>query len=50
MVGARRRARAVALQALYEVDSVGHEVEGVVNQLLAREGCLRKMPTSPVSW
>jgi len=35
MAGARRRARALALQALYEVDSVGHEVEGVVNHLLA---------------
>jgi len=35
MAGARRRARALALQALYEVDSVGHEVEGVVTHLLA---------------
>ena len=38
MAGARRKARALALQALYEFDSVGHEVEGVVNHLLAREG------------
>jgi len=38
MAGARRRARALALQALYEVDSVGHEVEGVVNHLLANGG------------
>jgi len=38
MAGARRKARALALQALYEVDSVGHEVEGVVNQLLANGG------------
>ncbi len=38
MIGERRKARAVVLQALYEVDSVGHEVEGVVNQLLAKEG------------
>ncbi len=37
MAGARRRASALALQALYEVDSVGHEVEGVVNLLLANE-------------
>ena len=37
MVGARRRARALALQALYEVDSAGHEVEGVVNHLLTDE-------------
>ena len=35
MVGARRRARAIALQALYEVDSVGHDVEGTLNHLLA---------------
>ncbi len=35
MAGARRKARVLALQALYEVDSTGHEVEGVVNQLLA---------------
>ncbi len=34
MVGARRRARALALQALYEVDSVGHDVEGVLSRLL----------------
>ena len=38
MAGARRKARALALQALYEVDSVGHEVEGVVNHLLAKGG------------
>ena len=34
MTGARRRARALALQALYEVDSVGHDVEGVLSRLL----------------
>ena len=38
MVGARRKARALALQALYEVDSVGHEVEAVVSRLLADGG------------
>ena len=38
MVGARRKARALALQALYEVDSVGHEVEAVVSRLLAEGG------------
>ena len=38
MAGARRRARALALQALYEVDSVGHEVEGVLTRLLAQGG------------
>ncbi len=35
MSGERRQARALALQALYEVDSVGHGVEGVLNCLLA---------------
>ena len=34
MAGARRRARALALQALYEVDSVGHDVDGVLSRLL----------------
>jgi N utilization substance protein B len=38
MVGARRKARALALQALYEVDSADHEAEGVVTHLLADEG------------
>ncbi|MFC1950614.1 transcription antitermination factor NusB [Chloroflexota bacterium] len=38
MVGARRKARAFALQALYEVDSVGHGVEGVLHRLLAGGG------------
>jgi len=38
MAGARRKARALALQALYEVDSAGHEVEGVVTRLLAEGG------------
>ncbi len=35
MAGARRKARATALQALYEVDSVGHDVDGTVVHLLA---------------
>ncbi len=38
MAGARRKARALALQALYEVDSVGHEVEEVVTKLLVKGG------------
>ena len=38
MAGARRRARALALKALYEVDSVGHEIEEVVTHLLADGG------------
>ena len=39
MSGMRRKARATALQALYEFDSVGHRVEAVVERLLA-EGSL----------
>jgi len=35
MTGARRRARAIALQALYEVDSVAHDIEGTLGHLLA---------------
>ena len=35
MTGARRRARTLALQALYEINSSGHKAEKVVNQLLA---------------
>ena len=38
MKGERRRARALALQVLYEVDSVGHEVEGVATRLLEKQG------------
>ena len=36
MVGERLKARTLAMQALYEVDSVGHEMEAVVSRLLAR--------------
>ena len=39
MVGARRKARALALQALYEIDTVGHGLEEVVTRLLG-EGVL----------
>ena len=35
MNGPRRKARAIALQALYEVDSAGHDVEGVLTHLLS---------------
>jgi len=35
MVGVQRRARAIALQALYEVDSVGHDLAGTLARLLA---------------
>lgn len=38
MAGARRKARGLALQALYEIDSVGHEIAGVLTCLLANEG------------
>ena len=38
MKQARRRARAIALQALYEIDSTGHELEAVVTHLLAEGG------------
>ena len=38
MTRARRKARALALQALYEVDSVGHEVQEVLTYLLGKEG------------
>jgi len=38
MVGARRKARALALQALYEVDSAGHGAEEVLTRLLDEEG------------
>ena len=38
MAGARRKARTLALQVLYEIDTVGHEVEGVITRLLAGGG------------
>lgn len=37
MVGARRRARMLAFQALYEIDSAGHEAEPALVNLLASE-------------
>jgi len=37
MAGVRRKARALALQTLYEVDSAKHEAEEVVSRLLAEE-------------
>ena len=36
MVMARRRARALALQVLYEMDSTGHEAEETADHLLAK--------------
>ena len=38
MVGARRKARGLALKALYEIDSVGHEIEETLTYLLAEAG------------
>jgi len=35
MAGERRRARELALQTLYEVDSVGHKLEETLTRLLA---------------
>ena len=37
MAGARRKARMLALQILYEVDSTGHEAEDILKRLLANE-------------
>ena len=37
MTGTRRKARTIALQALYEVDSVGRQAEMVVERLLTEE-------------
>ena len=37
MIGVRRKARAIALQVLYEIDSSRHDVEEVLNRLLAEE-------------
>ena len=38
MTGARRKARAIALQALYEIDSTRHKTEAVVNRFLSEGG------------
>jgi transcription antitermination protein NusB len=38
MVEFRRKARILALQALYEVDAVGHDPDNVVTQLLSESG------------
>jgi len=38
MAGERRKVRALALKALYEVDSVGHDVDETLTRLLAEEG------------
>ncbi len=38
MLGARRKARMLALQALYEADSAGHEAEQAITHLLDNGG------------
>jgi N utilization substance protein B len=38
MAGVRRRARSLALQALYEIDTAGHKADDVVTRLLSEEG------------
>ena len=38
MVELRRKARQVALQALYEVDAVGHDPDNVVTELILENG------------
>ncbi len=37
MVGARRKARTLVLQTLYEVDATGHGAEEVLNRLLTED-------------
>ncbi len=37
MTGERRRARIYALQALYEVDLVGHDMEGALSHILSEQ-------------
>jgi len=37
MQGRRRKARELALKALYEIDAAGHEAEDVITRLLAEE-------------
>jgi N utilization substance protein B len=38
MTGQRRKARAITLQALYEIDTVRHDAAEVLGRLLAEEG------------
>ncbi|MFH1663075.1 MAG: transcription antitermination factor NusB [Chloroflexota bacterium] len=38
MAGSRRKARITVFQALYEIDFTGHNVDDVVNNLLADKG------------
>ncbi len=38
MAGQRRKARTLALKALYEIDSVGHKADGILSRILAGGG------------
>ena len=38
MIGERRKVRVLALKVLYEVDSVGHNVDETLTRFLAKEG------------
>lgn len=38
MAGSRRKARAIIFQALFEIDSTGHNADDVVNHLLVDKG------------
>ena len=38
MAGERRKARAIALQVLYEVDSVGHDADNTLAHLMPEQG------------
>jgi N utilization substance protein B len=38
MAGVRRKARTIAIQALYEIDIAGHIADDVIDRLLAGEG------------
>ncbi len=46
MAGVRSKTRALALQALYEIDSSGHKTDEVLNNLLAQE----KLPEENVTF
>lgn len=46
MAGVRSKTRAVALQALYEIDSSGHKTDEVLKRLLSQE----KLPEENVSF
>jgi N utilization substance protein B len=45
MSGVRRKARTLAIQALYEIDIAGHKADDVINRLLAEEGLTEENET-----